>query len=102
MQVSAIGLPWYKPENFAILRTMFVDGKIFEDSYTDWLSAAQKQRARLIAQGKQVVVADIDPIAFPMWCRSQGLRLDSTARRRYAEMVAQQALGGDRGSDLLQ
>lgn len=102
MQVPAIGMPWYKPANFLQLKTMCCDGKLFQDTYTDWLESAQKRYDRLVSQGNMVVRADIDPLAFQMWCLSRGLRMDSASRKRYAGMVAQQSIGRDLGGDTFQ
>lgn len=102
MQSCAIGLPWYRPENFLRLRNMCSDGTAFQDTYHDWLSSAQKHYERLLSQGKRVVRTDIDPAKFQIWCDIRGLRMDSHARRSFAAMIAQQLASADIGSDTFQ
>jgi hypothetical protein len=102
MQLSPVGLPWYKPENFRRLRAMCPDGNVLQDTYDDWLASAQKYQERLVAQGKRVIRADIDPASFQIWCDIRGMRMDSTARRVYAGMIAQQVFCCDMNDDALQ
>jgi len=94
MQVQAVGMSWYKPENFARLRAMFEDGHKLHRTYDEWLTAAETNKKMLEANGTRVFCVDIDPDEFPKWCTAQGLKLDANARNTYASSVAYQMITG--------
>jgi hypothetical protein len=68
---------------------------ICEDA--DWLPATWQRFAEFTekaersdkAQGYIVERAYIDPLTFPDWCRSQGLRVNAHARRTFAASIAE-------------
>jgi len=35
MEISAIGIPWYRREDFAALRELFVDGNDLHDKFDE-------------------------------------------------------------------
>ena len=41
MELQAIGIPWYKRENFNELVKLFDDGHKLHDTYPEWLASAQ-------------------------------------------------------------
>jgi hypothetical protein len=88
MQVSAVGLPWYKREDFDALRSWFTDGGKFPKTYDEWLRAAEMRESQLRANGTRVVRALIEPEPFNRWCANQGIVPDSKARSRYASEYA--------------
>lgn len=94
MQVQAVGMAWYKPENFIRLRAMFEDGHKLHPTYGEWFAAAEFGKKRLEADGARVFCVDIDPDNFPEWCASKGLKLDAHARNTYASSIAYQMIAG--------
>jgi hypothetical protein len=88
VRARIVGFPWYKPENFALLRSMFDDGEKLQRTYVEWMNAAYTALERFRRDGVQVVKVDIDPVEFPRWCVERGLLLNSEARRAYANLIA--------------
>ncbi|WP_275270515.1 hypothetical protein [Limnobacter sp. P1] len=99
MQVQIIGMAWYKPENFDRLRTMFEDGHKLHRTYNEWFAAAETGRKKFESQGVRVVPVDIDPDAFPKWCKANGMRLNADARNKYASFIAYQVATGAQGDE---
>jgi hypothetical protein len=93
--ISAVGMAWYKPENFLRLRAMFEDGHKLHRTYREWLAAAEANEKALKIKGLRVLRVDIDPDQFPEWCKAEGLKLNADARNRYASMVAHRIISGD-------
>jgi hypothetical protein len=94
MQVSAVGMAWYKAENFVRLVAMFEDGDKLHRTYAEWLKAAEANYKRLCSQGVRVVKVDIDPDQFPKWCKTEGLKLNADARNKFASLMAYKVLTG--------
>ena len=88
MELQAIGIHWYKRENFNELVKLFDDGHKLHDTYPEWLASANSLRREIESKGIRVVCVDIDPESFSSWCKSEGRRLDADARSEYASMVA--------------
>jgi hypothetical protein len=78
------GLAWYKREDYPKLLAIFDDADSLPDTYEEWLEEAGEIERKLIIQGHRVVRAAIDPATFPGWCEAKGLKLDATARTRFA------------------
>ena len=77
MKPQAIGIPWYKEEDYERLRAMFEDGDKLHDSYAGWLQAAENGVKQLEGGGMRVVKVQTDPDEFAAWCRAHGQKLDS-------------------------
>lgn len=94
MQIQALGMVWYKAENYERLRATFDDGETLPASYEKWLSKAEVGRAHFEATGVRVVCVDIDPDEFPRWCKEEGLRQGAHARNMYASLIAYRSVAG--------
>jgi hypothetical protein len=88
MAVEAIGISWYKPEDYDRMKRMFKDGWKLPDTYEEWLAEAEKAAAQLTAQGFVVVRSPLDPKAFPEWCRARGLEMTGETRSVYSAEYA--------------
>jgi len=85
----AIGVVWFRREDYAKARKLFKDGHKLSPTFDQWLKRAKKVMNFYEAQGYTVEKAYIDLNAFPEWCRSRGLDIDAEARKRFAnEFVA--------------
>jgi len=93
-QVQAIGMVWYKRENFDRLMAMFEDRHKLHRTFDEWLRDAEIGRKAQEAKGVRVVCVDIDPATFPAWCAGRGLRVDAKARTEYANLIAYKVLTG--------
>lgn len=87
-QPQIAGIPWYEPENFDRLRSMFEDGNKLHGTYEEWRVAAESSRKNLESRGVRVVCVNIDPDQFPVWCRDNRMNLNAEARNRFAASIA--------------
>lgn len=86
--LQAVGVAWYRREDYALLKAMFPDGGRLPDAFDDWLQNAEQVRDHLAGEGIKVIQAHIRRDAFPEWCRARGLKPDAKARMRYASEYA--------------
>jgi hypothetical protein len=90
LPVSAIGMPWFRREDFAIIKTLMVDAEKLHQTWDAWHLAAQQNEQRLKAQGHVVIRAVLIPDEFATWCKARGLRLDAKGRMEFAAFIAHQ------------
>jgi hypothetical protein len=88
MKVEAIGMPWFREEDFDALRAMFTDGSKLHKTFAEWSAAATNGEAQLRNRGWMVVRAEVRPRPFARWCRARGLAPDAPARTAFASEVA--------------
>ena len=95
MQVKAVGIAWYRAENYDRLKALFTDGWKLPDKFDNWLETAQQLCDELAFEGQIVEKAYIDPIAFPRWCRAHGVQMDAQGRMAYANECAAKRLSAE-------
>jgi hypothetical protein len=83
-QVSIIGIPWYRREDWPQIKAMMADAHKLHATFDQWLKAAEQLAAQLSAQGVTVIKALIEPEPFRAWCRTRGLNVDANARNEFA------------------
>jgi hypothetical protein len=88
MLTNIIAIAWYRPQDYARLKAMFVDGDEMPDTFQEWESSVLEMVAMLTGSGQPVVKAYIDPETFPAWCAARGLPLDTHAKSRYGAEYA--------------
>src|SRR5690348_1955772 len=88
MVIDALGIAWYRAEDYDRLKAMFVDGDELPDTYEEWLKKAREVVGVMTLDRQPVEKIWIDPIAFPKWCSEHGQKLDASARTRYAAEAA--------------
>lgn len=87
--VRAVGIPWYRREEYGRIRRVMADGHLLPATWRDWLDRAQQAEQQIKAQGIVAERVYLDPRGFPDWCRARGLDVDADARMRFAsEAVA--------------
>jgi len=101
-QIQAVGMSWYKRENFERLRRVLEDGHVLHRTFDEWLRDAEIGRKRQEAKGVRVVCVDIDPDTFPGWCAANGKRVNAQGRMDYANLIAYQVLTGVQPPDAVQ
>ena len=85
----AVGIAWFRKEDYAALIRVFEDGNKFTRTWEQWLKGAEKDEARFKADGYVVERVYIDPDTFPDWCHKAGVRADRQGRLKFAgEFVA--------------
>lgn len=101
-QIQAVGMAWYKRENFARLMAVFEDRHKLHRTFDEWLRDAEIGRKAQEAKGVRVVCVDIDPDHFPRWCAAKGLGINAQARMNYASLIAYKVLTGAQPPDAVQ
>ena len=86
--VRAVGLVWYRREDYAKVRKIFADGHKLPATFDQWLKRAKRKMEKIQREGHVVVKVYIDPDTFPDWCREQGIRVDANARTIFAGIAA--------------
>ena len=87
---TVVGVAWYRLGQWQRLRTVSIDADDLEDTYEEWLRAAEQTVAQLTTLGQCVEKVDIDVERVIAWCNERGLRFDARARSRYvAEKLRQ-------------
>jgi hypothetical protein len=81
--IRAVGIPWYRQEDWPALIAIFEDGAVF-DSFEQWLARAEELERQFQRDGYVVERAYIDPDTFPQWCRQNGVGADREGRGEFA------------------
>jgi hypothetical protein len=95
MQVQAMGIVWYRREDYQRCKAMFTDGSKLADTFDEWLAGAQKGYDKFTSEGMMVEKAYIDPDTFPQWCRTHHQEMNSQGRNAYANECAARKFRAD-------
>lgn len=96
IQVRAIGIPWYRREDYPGILRIMADSDKLPPTWTDGNKRAEQ--ALKLHQGNGAVVEKVylDPNEFTGWCALRGLNIDAQARIRFAnEAVARKYRNAD-------
>ena len=83
MAVRAVGLSWWREEDYARVREIMVDD-VLPSTYAAWLQRAERQEREAQATGLTVIRIMAGPDDFLSWCRTAGLAPDAKARVAFA------------------
>ena len=89
--LRAIGIPWYRAEDYDACRLIMADRNQLPVALHIWRLAAEQLEKRQRRLGQTIVRAFIDPETFPDWCRAAGLDVDGQCRLAWANRVAFEA-----------
>ena len=78
-----LGVAWYQPEQWSLLRALAADADELEQTHAEWLAGAVKTLEDLRKQGVPAVRVDVDLHELCAWCQSHGRALDGKARAEY-------------------
>jgi hypothetical protein len=95
--VTAIGMVWYRLEDYDAIRRIMADREKLPDTFSEWRMKAETGEKTLRRAGHIVVRAFIDPETFPDWCRARGLDIDTQARNRFAAEIAEETVERSHG-----
>jgi hypothetical protein len=87
---TAIGVAWYRPEEWETLRNVSIDRDQLEETHAQWLKEAERVVKRLRQQGLQIVKIDVEVADLLLWCESQKIPLDAEARSKYTAFKVKQ------------
>ena len=82
-----VGVAWYKPEHWALLKAYAVDSNELEDTFPEWLEMANRSYKMMEDEGLSLrkVVVDVD--ALFEWCKKKNIPLNGEARSEYASVL---------------
>ena len=87
---TAIGVAWYRPEQWETLRNVSVDRDTLEETHAEWLIEAKRVVKQLQQQGLHVIKVDVEVSDLMLWCESQKIPLDAEARTKYTAFKVKQ------------
>lgn len=80
----AVGIAWYRADQYSLLRALSVDPDSMADSYEQWLAGVTRTMNDLHERGITVRRVDVDVKELAAWCQERGKCLDGAARSAYA------------------
>ena len=87
---TVVGIAWYRPEQWKLLREVSADVKNLEETHSEWMAEANKTLAILKQQGVAFVKVDVDVEELVKWCSEKGVKIDGAARSEFAVHKLQQ------------
>ena len=82
--IRAIGIPWYRREDWDALVVLFSDLAKLPATYNKWLRRAEQAERELKRQGTITERVYLDPVEFAGWCAGRGRKIDAAARMNFA------------------
>lgn len=82
-QRVGIGIAWYRPEQWTMLRALASDPEVLEKTYAEWLIFATKKIEELRKRGLLVRKIDVDVQELAAWCQSRDRVLNGEARAKF-------------------
>lgn len=79
----AIGLAWYRPDQWRRLRVLATDKDGFHDNYEDWVREGLRVIETTKEKGQRSIKVDVDVEELKRWCQDKGLQLDGKARSEF-------------------
>lgn len=79
----ALGIAWYRPEQWQRLREISTDKDVVEETHAEWVQNAKRALKKLRRQGIEPVKVDVDVEELLRWCESQHIPVDGNARSTY-------------------
>jgi hypothetical protein len=87
---SAVGVAWYKSEEWETLRNASTDKDKLEETYAEWLKEAERVVRELRQQGLQIIKVDVEIADLLLWCEGQDIPLNAEARAKYTAFKVKQ------------
>ena len=80
---TAVGIAWYRRDQWPRLLEISTDRSDLEDSYDNWLVHVTEAFETMRNEGLDPVKVDIDTEELLAWCRSRNLPVNARARAGY-------------------
>ncbi|GMQ82617.1 MAG: hypothetical protein BMS9Abin05_2072 [Rhodothermia bacterium] len=78
-----IGVAWYRLEQWTLLKSISVDSAELEDTYQEWIEAAEQSLKQIRETGINARKVDVDVDELSDWCRTEGRPVDGSARSQF-------------------
>jgi hypothetical protein len=80
---STIGVAWYKPEQWELLKKLSQDGDELENTFTEWIEFVQKKVRELRKMGIKVEKVKVDVKELLAWCNERSLPINGESRAAF-------------------
>jgi hypothetical protein len=81
--MRAIGVSWFRKEDYDAIRKISEDGHRMPDRWEDWLKNAEEKERKVIKSWQIVERVYIDPDTFPDWCRANDVGVSREGRHKF-------------------
>lgn len=78
-----IGIGWYRPEQWALLREVSVDRDKIAETWAEWEATASQKLAELRERGLDIRKVDVGVHELRAWCDERKRSVDAAARSEY-------------------
>ena len=79
-----VGIAWYRPEQYELLRALSADADSMANTYEEWLVGVTKTMNDLRKRGIASRRVDDDVKELATWCQQRSRPLNGEARSTYA------------------
>ena len=79
-----VGIAWYRPEQYGLLRALAADTDSMGRTYEEWLAGVTRTMEDLRQRGVVARRVDVEVGELAAWCEQRGRPLDGKARSTYA------------------
>jgi len=79
-----LGIAWFRPDQWDLLRSLSVDVDVLELTHAEWEKLARQTIQDLARQGILARRVDVDVEQLQAWCIAQQRPLDASSRAAYA------------------
>jgi len=83
-QKMVVGIAWYRPEQYGLLRALSTDTDSMEKTYEEWLAGVNRTVDELRRIGVVAQRVDVEIKELVAWCQQRGVPLDGQARAQFA------------------
>lgn len=78
--VHSIGVAWYKPEQWDLLKAVSEDRDELENTYTEWLEYAEKALREFRLKGIYLDKVEVDVEELSVWCKEKKVPVNGDSR----------------------
>jgi hypothetical protein len=99
MKISALGLAWYRQEDYPRILGMMADACKLPKTFEEWEKIAILTEKQMIAHGHIIVRTIVNPDEFVRWCNEKGKVPDRQMRGHYVAEITKQKLNHTKPTD---
>ena len=92
MKISALGLAWYRQQDYPRILGTMADGCKLPKTFEEWEKKAVLKEKQLIANELIIVRTIIIPDEFVRWCNEKGKLPNAQMRGHYVAEITKQNL----------
>ena len=83
MKEMAIGIGFYRREQWQLLRETAIDAHLLEESYDDWIEVLDSAVTKITDQGLEPRLIEVDVDALLAYCKQHGIPNNAEARAKF-------------------